>query len=64
MNLDYHEKDELVNSQVPKNYAEAVDDKTKLTYEVVSGAPHRLANKQLQADYENRLVSWVEGLGF
>ncbi len=58
------EKDELVPSQAPKNYADAVVDKARLTYEVVPNAPHRLANEQLQTDYEKRLVTWVTSLGF
>lgn len=54
------EADDLVPSQAPKNYAEAITDKIQLTYEVVPNAPHRLANEQLQADYEKRLISWVK----
>jgi dienelactone hydrolase len=54
--------DDLVPSQAPKNYADAIIDKASLTYEVVPNAPHRLANKQLQADYEKRLIAWVSTL--
>lgn len=52
--------DELVASQAPKNYADAVSNKSMLTYEVMSDAPHRLENEELQADYEKRLIAWVE----
>lgn len=54
--------DERVNSQVPKNYADAITDKTKLAYEVMQNAPHRLATPELQADYEKRLTAWVSKL--
>ncbi len=56
------EADDLVPSQAPKNYADAITNKIKLTYEVVPNAPHRLANEQLQTDYEKRLVAWVSSL--
>lgn len=56
------EKDDLVPSQAPKNYADAIVDKAQLTYEVVPNAPHRLANEQLQVDYEKRLTAWVKSL--
>jgi dienelactone hydrolase len=55
-------KDELVPSQSPKNYADAVIDKTKLIYQVVPNAPHRLANEKLQADYLQRLTEWVNSI--
>jgi dienelactone hydrolase len=53
------EADDLVPSQAPKNYADAIVDKVQLTYEVVPDAPHRLASPALQADYEKRLTAWV-----
>jgi dienelactone hydrolase len=58
------EKDELVPARAPKNYAEAVVDKSHLTYEAVPGAPHRLENDDLREDYEKRLAKWVAGLMF
>lgn len=58
------EKDELVPGQTPKNYAAAVADKSRLVYEVVLNAPHRLENENLQTDYEKRLTKWVAGLKF
>jgi esterase/lipase len=57
------EKDDLVPAQAPQNYAEAVSDKSNLTYEVVPAAPHRLANEQLHEDYERRLIAWVKRAG-
>jgi len=54
--------DEIVNAQAPKNYANAVADKTKLTYKVMLGAPHRLENERLQTEYEKLLTAWVETL--
>lgn len=56
------EADDLVHSQASKNYADSVVDKSKLTYEVVADAPHRLQTPELQADYEKRLTSWVASL--
>jgi dienelactone hydrolase len=52
--------DETVPRQVLKNYAEAVPDKTKLTYEIMMGAPHRLENDTLQGEYETLLLNWIE----
>jgi dienelactone hydrolase len=54
--------DEQVPSQAPQNYANAVTDKSKLTYQVVVGAPHGLTNERLQYDYKKRLVDWVKAL--
>jgi len=54
--------DNIVPSQSPKNYGDAVADSSRLTYEVVPNAPHRLENEQLQSDYENRLTKWVKNL--
>lgn len=54
--------DELVPAQSPKNYGAAIADQTKLTYEVMPDAPHRLISPALQADYEKRLLAWVKAL--
>jgi esterase/lipase len=56
------EADEIVPSQAPKNYAEAVANRNYLAYEVMKNAPHRLANDKLQAEYEKLLIEWVEKL--
>jgi len=56
------EKDEMVDAQVPKNYADAIDDKSHLTYDLLVGAPHRLATPELQAEFEKMLVAWVTSL--
>ncbi|HUA12914.1 MAG TPA: alpha/beta fold hydrolase [Candidatus Sulfotelmatobacter sp.] len=53
------EKDELVPSQVPRNYANAVKDKSNLLYKVMKKAPHRLENDELQSEYEKLLVEWI-----
>lgn len=58
------EADELVPSQAPKNYANALSNKKQLLYELVPNAPHRLATDELHADYEKRLAAWVETLKF
>jgi esterase/lipase len=58
------ENDELVAAQVPKNYAAAMTDKTKLKYEVMENAPHRLENDELQEKYEKLLTAWVNSLRF
>ncbi len=54
--------DKLVPSQAPRNYADAVTDKSKLVYEVMPNAPHRLVNEQLQTDYERLLLTWITSL--
>ncbi|SRR5579859_55279 len=51
--------DEQTPSQTPKNYAEAIRDTSRLTYEVMPNAPHNLSNDELQADYAERLLRWV-----
>jgi len=51
--------DEEVAQQTPKNYADAIVDKTKLTYEVMPEAPHSLKTPDLQANYTKRLTTWV-----
>jgi esterase/lipase len=58
------ENDELVAAQVPKNYAAAMIDKTKLKYEVMENAPHRLENDELREKYEKLLTTWVNSLRF
>jgi alpha/beta superfamily hydrolase len=54
--------DETVASQTPHNYAGAIVDSSLLTYEIVSDAPHRLADARLRQDYSSRLVDWVKNL--
>lgn len=59
--------DEIVNRQVPKNYASAMANKAKLAYHVMQNAPHSLVNNQLRAEYEKLLTAWVltnDGLDF
>lgn len=55
--------DELVGHQAVQNYVDAVRDKTKLSYFVMEGAPHGLANDALQAQYEQLLSEWVQSIG-
>ncbi len=53
------ELDEIVDQQTPRNYANAVADKSQLTYEIVPGAPHELDTEYLRADYRSRLARWI-----
>lgn len=53
------EKDELVPHQTVVNYANAVLDKSKLTYVVMKGAPHSLrGHKNFQKEFEQILSRW------
>lgn len=54
--------DDVVHAQTPKNYANAVADKSKLHYELMPNAPHDLASEEHSNDYRNRLVNWVKEL--
>ncbi|MHB1864545.1 MAG: alpha/beta hydrolase family protein [Candidatus Saccharimonadales bacterium] len=56
------EADDIVPSQATKNYADSIGNNDRLTYEIVPNAPHRLETPELQEDYENRLIGWVQSL--
>jgi esterase/lipase len=54
--------DEVVPHQAPQNYANALADKGKLDYVIMTGAPHSLVNDKLQHEYEQLLAGWVKSL--
>jgi dienelactone hydrolase len=56
------EKDELVPSQAPKNYANAITDKNKLRHDIMKGAPHRLDTPERQTEYEQLLTNWLQAI--
>jgi esterase/lipase len=55
------EKDEVVPHQTVANYLN-VANKTRLDYQVMPAAPHRLATPQLSAEYRQLLTSWVKAM--
>lgn len=54
------ENDEVIPHQSTLNYANAATDKSKLTHDVMKGAPHNLANEQLSAEYIELLTKWAK----
>jgi alpha/beta superfamily hydrolase len=54
------ECDDMVPEQVPKDYAAAVSNASKLTYDLMKDAPHRLLNERLRQEYDDLLTAWLE----
>ena len=54
------EHDEVIPHQSTLNYVHAVADTTKLTYNIMKGAPHSLANEQLTSEYVRLLTAWAK----
>lgn len=52
--------DELVCHQAVQNYADSVNDPSKLRHDVMPEAPHSLVNEQLQERYVTLLTAWVK----
>lgn len=55
------EKDEVVPQTILQGYADAVTDKSNLTYSVMKGAPHSLsAYPEYQKELIELILSWVD----
>ena len=54
--------DEFVPHQVIENYLAAVQDKAKLTYQIMDDAPHSLETPEQRTAYEKTLLAWVATL--
>lgn len=51
--------DDIVHAQTPRNYADALGDKSRLTYNIMEGAPHGLDTDELNREYTRILTNWI-----
>lgn len=56
------EHDETIPHEAVRNYVKSISEKELLSFSLMRGAPHRLENDELRAEYIDLLTAWVVSL--
>jgi dipeptidyl aminopeptidase/acylaminoacyl peptidase len=55
------ELDDICPHQCIQNFADAIQDKNKLTHWVQKGAPHSLTGfSELKKEYKQKVLEWIQ----